>query len=258
MDRPRTNPRPTPSTTPQERNTVRTISASDSGTSSTQTSSSSRIATAPVLIPRPRPSSTQCSSSTWSAALGGMTTSQWQSTSSSASDLSSTSNDQGKLLSETAQILSKGRSGNISVAGPDAARDYQPPEEPQVADESNYSDILKKFSEKWLMIQINHEVSVKAASLFWEAAMEFFPSLYEAKLNDQAAKKSKCFSHIRQKMYKESCPKVTMKYGFLNKDTDEIELVVSETAHKFDRSKYKKLFEEAHVEVNTTLYFDDN
>ena len=110
---------------------------------------------------------------------------------------------------------------------------------------------MKNLSEDWLHIQLTHDVSASAANSYWKLALASFPALQAAKENSDVRKNTPGFEHLRRKLYSESCPEVTMNFCFLNKNTSEIEKVTCQKspAKRFPKSKYIKLYEEAHIKV---------
>ena len=55
-------------------------------------------------------------------------------------------------------------------------------------------------------------------------------------------------------MFKNTCPKVHMKFAFQNRETNDIIIVHSDktpTNKDYPKSKYKKLYEEAHLKVKS-------
>lgn len=120
--------------------------------------------------------------------------------------------------------------------------------------QDDYHEMLKEVAEKWLLVQLTHRVSISASNSFWEFAVNSIPKLSQCK-NDRSIKKAiPGYIHLRRKMYKEQCPKVHMKFVYLNKNTEAIEIVHTNTnpAKQYNRINYVKLYEEAHFEVGWT------
>ena len=56
-------------------------------------------------------------------------------------------------------------------------------------------------------------------------------------------------------MYKENCPEINMKFVYLNKNNQDVEVVHSKTnpARRYNKANYIKLYEEAHVKASDVL-----
>ena len=124
-----------------------------------------------------------------------------------------------------------------------------------------YRSRLGKMAEKWLLIKLTHQVSASATNAFWKAALDYIPELIKSKERDSVARPIPGFIHLRRLMYKGKCPTVQMKFAFLNRTTDQIEIVHCQTnpGRMYNRAKFVKLYEEAHVKVNpTTFVFNIN
>lgn len=119
-----------------------------------------------------------------------------------------------------------------------------------------YSNLLQKFSEKWLLVQLTHQVSGAAANSFWKLSMETLPKLLEARSNEEVTKHVPGFIHQRRTLYKERCPDIYMTSTYLNTTTGHIEVVKSTTTPmgKYRNSNYTKLYEEAHIKVINLIY----
>ena len=117
---------------------------------------------------------------------------------------------------------------------------------------NEYKELLKKVSEKWLMAQLTHNVSAAATNSFWHIALNDFTSLSDAREHSMTKKNIPGYIHLRRQLYKEKCPEVHMRFVYLNKESKNIEVVHcdKDPGHKYPKSKYTKLFEEAHIKVN--------
>ena len=115
--------------------------------------------------------------------------------------------------------------------------------------ELTYGDLLNQLSEKWLLVQLTHDVSATATNSFWDAAMKLLPDLLQQKETTDARKKIPGFIHLRNKQFKEKCPEVHVKHVYLNKGTQEIVISNNNADQNYPKSHYKKLYEEAHVKV---------
>ena len=134
--------------------------------------------------------------------------------------------------------------------------DNDPPSDNESA-AADYHDLLKTFSSKWLLSQLTHNVSLTAANAFWQLSLNFLPVLLEAKENSLVKKNTPGFIHQKRKLYDEMCPKVHMKFVFLNRITNEIETIECEKdpSRRFPKSTHIKLYEEAHIKVNIPTNF---
>ena len=121
-------------------------------------------------------------------------------------------------------------------------------------DNHNYPDLLQKLSQKWLFVQLTHQVSAAATNSFWNLAFDLMPDLI--KCNENSEKKHPGFIHLRRQLYLKRCPKIHMKFVYLNRSTQEIEVVNTDTNPRLSHSKanYIKLYEEAHVNVSNTYF----
>lgn len=116
----------------------------------------------------------------------------------------------------------------------------------------DYWDMLNTMSEQWLMVQLTHNVSAAATNSFWNLAFKQMPNLLRMKSEQSVKKNVSGFIHMRRKLYQLKCPKVHMKFVYMNKTTQEIEVVntTKNPRHTYTRANYVKLYEEAHVKVN--------
>lgn len=134
--------------------------------------------------------------------------------------------------------------------------DSSDPEDVDVNVDEDYYDVLKKWSEKWLSVQMTHRVLEAGANAFWKLAMTFIPLLFEAKKRCNVKRPVPGFIHIRRKLYDAICPPVHMKFVYLKKSTQEEETVRCQKnpSRQYPRSQYTKLYEEAHVKVYLMFY----
>lgn len=81
--------------------------------------------------------------------------------------------------------------------------------------------------------------------------MKFVPDLLEKKESQNIKRKVPTFKHLRRQLYNDNCPEVQMKYVFRDLLDGSIKVVNTTTAPKECnlRSRYEKLYEEAHVKV---------
>ena len=100
------------------------------------------------------------------------------------------------------------------------------------------------------MVQLTHDVSAAAANSFWKIASTSIPELFHAREELQIKKNVPGYIHLRRKLYEES-PTVHMKFVYMNRETKAIEIVQCTKApvKNFPKSKFVKLYEEAHVKV---------
>lgn len=137
--------------------------------------------------------------------------------------------------------------------------DGQPGEDfPDDQPQGIYEGMFQNLNEKWLAVQLTHNVSASATNAFWEVAFQLVPELMQHKRQEMVEKKIPGFIHLRRKLYDRKCPKVEMKFVYLNKNTQEIEVVNTNKNPRltYNKANYVKLYEEAHVKV--IKYFSDN
>ena len=119
-------------------------------------------------------------------------------------------------------------------------------------DSDNYFEILESITKKWLLIQLTHNVSAAATNSFWQASFDSIPILCAVKERCNIDVNVPGFIHIRRKLYSNICPTVHMKYVFLERSTNSIEVVhcTKDPGKRYLKSRYTKLYEEAHIKVN--------
>ena len=124
--------------------------------------------------------------------------------------------------------------------------------------EDTYKDVLHSLSWKWLLAQLTHKVSAKAANTFWDIAMHFLPILLDLKKREGMLKKTPKFIQQRRKLYRKYCPKVRMEFAFKKKSDGSITKVKSESAplkQLQHNPEYIKLYEMASIKVINCLFF---
>ena len=119
----------------------------------------------------------------------------------------------------------------------------------------DFPDMLNDVAEKWLMVQLTHQVSASATNAFWSVALQSIPNLVQCKTANSIKKNIPGYIHLRRKIYENECPEVKMKFVYQNKNTQAIEIVHSNTnpSREYDRNNYVKLYEEAHIEAKDIL-----
>ena len=128
-------------------------------------------------------------------------------------------------------------------------------------DEDTSASMFKSFSKQWLHAQLHHHVSLSAASHFWKLAFQYVGPLMDLKAAEHNRKKIPGFLHERQVIHKDICPPVKMTFAFLDKsDNSVVEVHEDHTPlNHYERNpRYKKLYESAHIEVNTRPTFFTN
>ena len=117
---------------------------------------------------------------------------------------------------------------------------------------NNYDELLDSLAKKWLLTQSTHQVSAAAANSFWEVSMNLIPKMLGVREKFNIKKKVPGFIHLRRKLNEDLCPPIHMKFVYLERSTNTIvEVNCSEDPGKrYPKSKYQKLYEEAHFKVN--------
>lgn len=123
--------------------------------------------------------------------------------------------------------------------------------------DQNYQEILQALSEKWLLVQLTHNVSAAATNSFWQYVVDFFPALFLAKEKSNVNKNIPGYIHQRRKLYNDICPEIHMKFVYLNRSTGVIETILcnKDPSQKYPKAKYLKLYEEAHINVSLFHFF---
>lgn len=113
--------------------------------------------------------------------------------------------------------------------------------------------MMDSFSKQWSQIQLTHHVSITASNSFWNLGFKYIGALQNIKEQERNNRKIPQFVHVRRCLYKDYCPDVKMSFAFLNTSDGSIVHVSDDhnPVNKYERDpKYKKLYEEAHIEVN--------
>ena len=114
---------------------------------------------------------------------------------------------------------------------------------------SQFNKLLMEFAGELQLIEINHKVSKTAGNRFWDSAMKFLPVLFQAHERENITKKIPKFSHLRRQLYKKHVPKITMTFGYINKNTgDLVKTSGTKTpVAQFPPSTYRMAYETASV-----------
>ena len=118
-------------------------------------------------------------------------------------------------------------------------------------DKTSFSYILSKFSEDWLMEEMDHKVSKQASSAMWNVASKWMGQLASA-FEQEKKKKFPKLDHIRRKLVKKRVPRISMDIGYVNKETEELTVVKDSDKlpiRDFPPSMFEKVFEIASVKV---------
>ena len=120
---------------------------------------------------------------------------------------------------------------------------------------SKVARILDMFSSDWLLTEITHKVSKTGSNKLWDTAMKYIPMLIEAVAEEHYTRKIPKFSHLRRLLYTRHVPRITMSFGFLNRETGELKLETgTETPlRKFPPAQYKRVYEYASVDIADLL-----
>ena len=122
----------------------------------------------------------------------------------------------------------------------------------------DYKDVLKELSEKWIMAEIDHDVSKEATNTFWQIANKYFHSLYSLKSQQGVTRKIPQFPHLRKTLVHDNVPPVKMEIGYESKDTGDIvvvENVETTPTSRFPASTHRRLFEIASVDVSIIYHY---
>ena len=114
-----------------------------------------------------------------------------------------------------------------------------------------YFHLLQTLSQKWLDVELTHNVSKSASNAFWNLAKTHFHSLFIQKQVQGISKKTPMFTHLRNKLYDSHCLPVNMEFGYVHKRSGQLSFVTSEKTplSRFPTSTYKKVFEVASLKV---------
>lgn len=122
--------------------------------------------------------------------------------------------------------------------------------------EETYTSIYNNFTRQWLLMELNHRVSLTASNAFWKLSTRYLPDLMEAKVRERRTRKIPQFRSIRQSLYKENVPRISLDFGYEVKSTGDIIILSdldSTPTSKFPPSEYRKLYETAKIKVNIHL-----
>lgn len=130
-------------------------------------------------------------------------------------------------------------------------------EEENPEDKLSFRYNFAKFSEAWVLAEVNHVVSKQASGALWNVARKWIFDLTTAFQRDKKKKFPK-YDHMRRKLVHQKVPPVSMDFGYLHKDTKEL-TVVSESektpVKDFPPDTYEKVYEIASVKVTDFLAF---
>ena len=97
-----------------------------------------------------------------------------------------------------------------------------------------------------------------ACAAFWKLAFKGIPEIISLKEKENIFKKIPQYQQIKKNIYQKISPKIHMNFAFLNTSDGTIVKVNSENTPlvQYQRDpKYKKLYEEAHIEVISTILY---
>lgn len=128
-------------------------------------------------------------------------------------------------------------------------------DENQEEDKESFKYVLRKFSEDWIVTEVDHKVSKIGTSEFWNTARKWMFALTSAFIKEKKTKFPK-FEHIRRKLVKTNVPRISMDTGYVDKNTNEL-IVAADTeknpVSEFPPDKYRKVYEIASVKVYTYI-----
>lgn len=138
--------------------------------------------------------------------------------------------------------------------------DWESSDEEEFQEIDTYQSILEHLSREWIQLEINHEVSKTASNAFWDLAKLWFHRLFRAKEIQKVKKKTPTFEHIRKTLHDKYVPPIKMEFSYKDRETGEV--IITENLSKnpnsqFPVQQYKKLWETAHVEVTSVLFFQN-
>ena len=110
-----------------------------------------------------------------------------------------------------------------------------------------------------MLLEIHHHCSKSATNDFWQLAKEAFPRLHRAKINEMVPQNIPKFPYQREKLQKAKVPKINLKIGYLNKETNEEVVVEGDKTpvSRFNPQLFQKQYEVATVEVHKNLIIYD-
>ena len=88
------------------------------------------------------------------------------------------------------------------------------PDDPDDETGGSYNEILDKFSQRWMRVDLQHAVSKAASDSYWRVALSYFHSLLEAKKGQKVKKNVPQFTHIRRKLVQQHVPPICMELGY--------------------------------------------
>ena len=110
-----------------------------------------------------------------------------------------------------------------------------------------------------MLLELQHCVSKEASNEFWKLATKFMPRLYELKQLQQIHRAPQQFPHIRRQLNRTHVPKISLDYGFKNKQTGEIIEVKNlevDPVSRFPSSTHIKLYEIASIKVSYDIFIN--
>lgn len=115
----------------------------------------------------------------------------------------------------------------------------------------DYETMLDSLVKQWVLLEIKHRTSKSGSEEFWDLAKSFFPKLQSARIAEMVYKPIPKLRSQRKKIYRDEVPDVHLELGFVNKDTNELNVInVDHTpTNQFDRKTFEKVFEVGTVQV---------
>ena len=108
---------------------------------------------------------------------------------------------------------------------------------------------MEKLSERWVNVELSHNVSKAASNEFWETALSLIPDLMKLKESRGITRKIPQFIHLRRKLQKRLVPPILHKTAFKENTGGEV-VVVEGNAKEYSSSTHTKLYESTGVKVN--------
>ena len=109
--------------------------------------------------------------------------------------------------------------------------------------------MLQKLAEKWLEVELSHNVSKAASNTFWEHAMSLIPPLLDVKHTRGITRKIPQFIHLRRKLKLQLLPSIDTVSAFRNEGGDVVVAEDQKKANEFTTSNHIKLYESTGVKV---------
>lgn len=116
--------------------------------------------------------------------------------------------------------------------------------------------MLDKISKEWQLIELSHKVSKTATNMFWKVATDQLQSLQKFRETNKICRKIPQFRQVRKRLYRKHVPRISLEIGYLERSTGKIIKVEDTTqtpASKYPPNQYKKLYEQATVNVQDIL-----